>query len=224
MVLLMFFESLYFGHFLSFYTMQLEPPKSFLTPGFLSPRGELSLPDLLGGCARHAEAGQEPGSLCLALAFAEAKALGSLRVVPVRGPAMGLPLGGPCGFGLGLPALRWPACAELITDGSGFPYPPSFDGGLGWCIEGRRTPRLGPLRVCVYALFLAGSGGRAPQARFGAPQLSCGSFLLRFAGPPPGWGCPFPVLLFAFLFFFSFLSFSLCPRCLRPSLVSGPLT
>ena len=28
MVLLMFFEALYFGHFLSFYTMQLEPPKS----------------------------------------------------------------------------------------------------------------------------------------------------------------------------------------------------
>ena len=26
MVLLMFFEALYFGHFLSFYTMQLEPP------------------------------------------------------------------------------------------------------------------------------------------------------------------------------------------------------
>ena len=30
MVLLMFFEALYFGHFLSFYTMQLEPPKRFL--------------------------------------------------------------------------------------------------------------------------------------------------------------------------------------------------
>ena len=28
MVLLMFFEALYFGHFLSFYTMQLEPPKN----------------------------------------------------------------------------------------------------------------------------------------------------------------------------------------------------
>ena len=27
MVLLMFFEAVYFGHFLSFYTMQLEPPK-----------------------------------------------------------------------------------------------------------------------------------------------------------------------------------------------------
>ena len=27
MVLLLFFEALYFGHFLSFYTLQLEPPK-----------------------------------------------------------------------------------------------------------------------------------------------------------------------------------------------------
>ena len=27
MVLSMFFEALYFGHFLSFYTLQLEPPK-----------------------------------------------------------------------------------------------------------------------------------------------------------------------------------------------------
>ena len=28
MVLLVFFEAVYFGHFLSLYTMQLEPPKS----------------------------------------------------------------------------------------------------------------------------------------------------------------------------------------------------
>ena len=53
------------------------------------------------------EAGREPGSLCLPLAPAEAGALGSLRVVPVRGPAMGLFLAGPSGFGLGLRALWW---------------------------------------------------------------------------------------------------------------------
>ena len=29
-VLLMFFQAVYFGHFLSFYTMQLEPPKLLL--------------------------------------------------------------------------------------------------------------------------------------------------------------------------------------------------
>ena len=32
MILLMFFEAVYFGHFLSFYTMQLEPPKKWGTP------------------------------------------------------------------------------------------------------------------------------------------------------------------------------------------------
>ena len=52
-------------------------------------------------------AGGEPGSLCLRLAPAEARALGTLRVVPVRIPAMGLSLAGPSGFGLGLRALRW---------------------------------------------------------------------------------------------------------------------
>ena len=31
MVLLMFFQAVYFGHFLSFYTMQLEPPKLLRT-------------------------------------------------------------------------------------------------------------------------------------------------------------------------------------------------
>ena len=70
------------------------------------PRGP-SPPALLGDCAGHVEAGREPGSLCLPLATAEARALGALRVVPIRGPAMGLSLAGPSGFGLGLRALRW---------------------------------------------------------------------------------------------------------------------
>ena len=88
-------------------------------------------PNLLGGCTGHAEAGREPGSLCLPLARSEAGALGSLRVVPVRGPAIKLSLVGPSGVGLGLRALRWLACVDPVTDASGFPYRPSFDGGLG---------------------------------------------------------------------------------------------
>ena len=83
---------------------------AFPTPWCLSPPRELAPPALLGGCAGHAEAGREPGSLCLPLAPAEAGTLGSLRVVPVRGPAMGLSLAGPSGVGLGLRALRWLAC------------------------------------------------------------------------------------------------------------------
>ena len=43
MVLLMFFQAVYFGHFLSFYTMLLEPPKSNLT-GAVSTALTLSVP------------------------------------------------------------------------------------------------------------------------------------------------------------------------------------
>ena len=80
---------------------------AFPLPWCLPPPRGLSPPALLGGCAGHVEAGREPGSLCLPLAPAEARALGALRVVPVRGPAIGLSLAGPSGFGLGLRALRW---------------------------------------------------------------------------------------------------------------------
>ena len=80
---------------------------AFPSPWCLPPPRGLSPPALLGGCAGHVEAGREPGSLCLPLAPAEARALGALGVVPVRGPAMGLSLAGPSGFGLRLRALRW---------------------------------------------------------------------------------------------------------------------
>ena len=83
--------------------LQLASP----SPWCLLPTRGLSPPALLGGCAGHVEAGREPGSLCLPLAPAEARALGTLRVVPVRGPAMGLSLAGPSSFGLGLRAMHW---------------------------------------------------------------------------------------------------------------------
>ena len=107
----------------------------------LPPPQGLSPPALLASCEGHAEAGREPRSFCLPLARAEARALGALHVVPVRGPAIGLSLAGPSGFGLGLRALRWFGV-------SGFPYGPSCDGGLGRCTGavscGRRHT---PLRV-----------------------------------------------------------------------------
>ena len=71
-----------------------------------SPTPGACFPALLGGCAGHAEAGRGPGSMCLPLAPAEAGALGSLRIVPVRVPAMGLSRAGPSGVVLGLRALR----------------------------------------------------------------------------------------------------------------------
>ena len=95
-------------------------------PWCLSPPRWLAPPPLLGGGAGHAEAGQEPGSLCLPLAPGEAGALGSLGVVPVRGPSMGLALAGHSGVGLKLRALRGLACADPVTEASGFPCRPSF--------------------------------------------------------------------------------------------------
>ena len=106
---------------------------AFPMPWYLSPPQGLAPPALLGGCAGHAQSGREPGSLCLPLAPAEAGTLGALRVVPVRGPAMGLSLAGPSGVGLWLHVLRCLACVDPVTDASGFPYRPSFDGGLGRC-------------------------------------------------------------------------------------------
>ena len=80
---------------------------AFPSPWCLPPPRGLSPPALMGGCAGHVEARRELGSLCLPLAPAEARELGALGVVPVGGPAMGLSLAGPSGFGLGLRALRW---------------------------------------------------------------------------------------------------------------------
>ena len=69
------------------------------TPGAVAPGFTGWLRGARGGRPR-------TGLMCLPLAPAEARALGALRVVPVRGPAMGLSLA-PSRFGLGLRALRW---------------------------------------------------------------------------------------------------------------------
>ena len=188
---------------------------AFPTPWCLSPHRGLAPSALLGGCTGHAEAGREPGSLCLPLAPAEAGALGLLRVVPVRGPAMGLSLAGPSGVGLGLPALRWLACVDPVTDTSGFRYHPSFDGGLGRCTRavscGRRHL---PLRVggrharvpCVCAcacFFWLGRAGRPPRRVLVRLTFSFGRFVFLLCLAPCGLGLP-PSWCFAFfLFFFS---------------------
>ena len=185
---------------------------AFPTPWCLSAPRELAPPALLGGCAGHAEAGREPGSLCLPLAPAEAGALGSLRVVPVRRPAMGLSLAGPSGVGLGLRALRWLACVDPVTDASGFPYRPSFDGGLGRCTGavscGRRHR---PLRVggrharvpCVFACACSswpGRAGRPPGRVLVRLTFSFGRFVFLLCLAPSGLGLPLSLsLLLPFL-------------------------
>ena len=84
----------------------LSPPVRCPVTVVLSPAGGFAPPDLLGGCAGHVEAGQEPCSWCLPLAPVESMVLSSLCVVPVWGPATGLSLAGPSGVSLGLRALQ----------------------------------------------------------------------------------------------------------------------
>ena len=196
---------------------------AFPTRWCLSPARGLSPPELLGGSARHAEAGQGPGSLCLPLTPAEAGALTWLCTVPVPGPPMGLSLAGPFGVGLWLRALRSLACVDPVTDTSGFPYRPSFDEGPSRCTGAVSCGRCHlPLRVggrhaqvpCVCSSFLAGSGGPASRARFGAPHLSFGRFVLLRCSAPFRLGlplfCPFVGLLALLCCFFFF------PLCAPP--------
>ena len=193
----------------------------FPTPGACAPGFTWPLRGARGGRPR-------TGLFVPAVAPAEAGALRSLRVVPVRGPAMGLSLAGPSGVGLGLRALRWLACVDPVTEASGFPDCPSFDGGLGRCTGVFRvdadTP---PLRVggrharvpCVCACACSswpGRAGRPPGRVLVRLTFSFGrfGFLLCFAhsglGLPPSWS------------FFFLLPSSARPLCLLLSLVSDP--
>ena len=206
---------------------------AFRTPLCLPPPQGLSPPELHGGCAGHAEAGREPGSLYLPLAPAEAGKLGVLRIVPVWGPAMGLSLAGPSGVGIGVYALRWFAYVDPVTDASGIPYGPPFDGGLGRCTGvvscGRQHL---PLRVrgrharfpcvCVLALLLGwvGRGGLPSGFWCASPFLwpLCTSELL---GPLRAGVAPF--VSFCLPYFPVFLFFllpapppSLAFSCFRP--------
>ena len=205
---------------------------SFLTLWCLSPPRGLVPPALLGGCAGHAEAGRESGSLCLPLAPAEAGTVGSLRVVPVRGPARGLSLAGLSGAGLRLLALRWLACVDPVTDASGFPYRPGDSAGAPglFCVRADTSPcgsedaTPGSRAFVVCSSFLAVSGGPASRAPSGAPPLLlhplCLSTLL---GPLRAWVFPALVLClpsplpFSFCFAIFFFCFSVL-FCLAPPL------
>ena len=210
---------------------------AFLTPWCPSRTRGLAPPDLLGGCAGHVQAGPEPGSLCLPLAAAEAAALGFLPLVTVPGPALRLSLAGPSGVGLGLRALRWFACVDPVTDASGFPYRPSFDGGLGectgaFCTDAYTAPfesedATPGSRAFVRVCAPLGRVGRAvlPGA-FRYPStfpLTTLGVLFVCSPPPPRLELPCWWLLvcFLFCFFFLFSSF-LRPRCLWRSVFSSP--
>ena len=94
----------------------------------------------------------------------------------------------------------------------------------------RRTPRPGPVRVCVCSSVLAGSGGPASRARFGAPHLFPWPLcLFALLGPLRAGVVPFvalwlpppsPAVFFFLLFHFpcaplvSFFLWSLAPGAL----------
>ena len=86
-------------------------------------------------------------------------------------------------------------------------------------------------RACLRVLVLPGRVGRAglPGAFWCASPFPLAALSLRFAGPPPGWGCPCfgplfaltPPLLLLFCCCF-FFSSSVRPHCLWLSLVCSP--
>ena len=172
------------------------------------------------------EASRQPGSLCLPLAPAEAGALGTLCVVPVRGPTMGLSLADSSGVGLGLRVLHCLACVDQVTGASGFPYRPSFDGGLGRCTGAVSCG----CRQCLF--WVGGRHARVPCV------CACACFPGRVgqAGLPGAFWCtsPFSVAVLVALFVCSapsglelpwlwcFLPVSCAPPCLRRSVYSGP--
>ena len=91
---------------------------------------------------------------------------------PFGAPRWGCPWRVPPASVSGLCALRGFACVDLVTDASGFPYRPSFDGGLGRSTGAVSCGRQHLLffgsedatpgsRACVRVLALLGRVGRA---------------------------------------------------------------
>ena len=174
---------------------------AFLTPLCLL-QARCFRPQIYWTAARSEEFGRQPSSLWLPLDSAEAGALNSLRVLPVRGPATGFSIAGPSAVGLLLPALQWYACVDLVTQTPGFPYRLLLDGGLGRCtgafLCGADTSPCGSedatpgSHACVRVLVLLGRVRRAALlVAFwcASPFLWPFSVLALFPRQPPGLGC-----------------------------------
>ena len=144
---------------------------AFSSPWCTSPPRGLAPPALPGGCAGHAEAIREPGCLCLPLAPAEAGALGSLRVVPVRATRWGRPWRVPpvlvlgcvrCGgwfvwtLSLTRPVSR--TVHRSTGDSAGAPGLFCVDADTAPCGSEDATPGC---RACVRVLAVLGQVGRA---------------------------------------------------------------
>ena len=92
---------------------------------------------------------------------------------------------------------------------------------------GGRTPRPGPVRVCVCSLFSAGSGRPASRVLFGAPYLSYGRFLCLLCFLSPHRAQVALYLFVAslrsfFFFFFAVVLALLFVFCLSPRVAPPP--
>ena len=95
-------------------------------------------------------------------------------------PLCGCPWRVPPASVLGVVCCGGFACLDPVTHASALRRGcrPVHRGCFVWTpappLAGRRAPRRGPMRACVCACFVAGSGGAASRARSGAPHLSFG--------------------------------------------------
>ena len=124
---------------------------------------------------------------------------------------------------VGAPRLVWSGCSRcsgrLFCRRGALPHPFTLlCGRLLFLVAGRHAR---VLYVCPCACFVAGSGGLASWARFGAPHFYFGRFVLLLCSAPSGLSsplsCPF-VCLLSFVCFFSLfasrLSLAFC--CFQP--------
>ena len=212
------------------------PQSAFPSPWCLPPPQGLSPPALLGGCAGHVEAGQEPGPLCLPLAPAEARALGALRVVPVQGPHDGVVPGGSLRLRswAACAAVGWRVCTRSLTrpvsrtvrlstgDSAGAPGLFRVDADTSPFGSGDATPG-SRASVCACPSWL-GRAGRPPGRVLVRLTFSCGRLVLLLCSAPTGLGFPALWVFFfiVFLLFFLFLSPFVPPAPDAPA-VSGLL-
>ena len=110
------------------------------------------------------------------------------------------------------------ACVDPVTGASGFPYRPSFDGGLGQCTGavscgrrhlpfwvGKRHARVPRVCACACSPW-PGRAGRLPRRVFMHLTFPLAVLSFVFVWSPPGWGGPcfgFFFLSFSFFLFFS---------------------
>ena len=206
---------------------------AFPSPWCLPPPRGLPPPHLLGGYAGHVEAGREPGSGDCSWPLPRQGRWARSASYPFGAPRWGCPWRVPPASVSGCVRCVGLACVDAVTDTSGCPYLPSFEGGIGQCtgavscgrrhlpfrVVGRHA-RVPHVCACACSCWLGGAP--ASRARFGVPHLSFGHFLFLLCSACSGLGSPLPSFFLLFLLLFSLLFVS--PPALAPWLLAPPLS